>query len=230
MNTIELKEIYLDGRLLNIAAYSNGTRALGPGLRAAVWVQGCPRHCAGCIAPDWLALKPKQMIAPQDLVSLLTVEQIDGLTISGGDPMLQAAGLSEMVRLLREERDLNIICYTGYLYEELLELQDPAVSSLLSMLDVLIDGPYIEALNDDRGIRGSSNQKVIHLTDRLKDYDFHTQKRSLEINVLQGELFSIGVPEKRMKRALEVFSENIRKHKQQNKAAQKPRIKISTKR
>ena len=231
MNGKDIQQLYREGKQLNIAAYSTGTRVLGPGLRAAVWVQGCPRHCSGCIAAEWLAMRPNRLVEPDELASLLLHEPIDGLTLSGGDPMLQAAGLARLVRALRRKKEINVISYTGYLYQELLDMHEPAIDEYLSLIDVLIDGPYMEALNDDRGMRGSSNQQIIHLSDRLKDFDFEYPGRKMEINVRQGEIFAIGVPARNMKMALERASTTIAEtyHKKTPKQA-KARIRISTER
>ncbi|MBE0697352.1 MAG: radical SAM protein, partial [Anaerolineaceae bacterium] len=90
--------------VLNIAAICKGTRSLGPGLRAVVWVQGCPFQCPGCIAPDWIPIHPSHLYSPEQLVDdLLGDPHIQGLTFSGGEPMLQAVGLAFLSRLARKK-------------------------------------------------------------------------------------------------------------------------------
>ena len=105
-------------------------------------------------------------VSEEDLVSKMLRHEFEGVTISGGEPFLQAAALAKTIRLLREKRDAGVIVYTGYTYEELLELNDPGADALLRETDLLIDGPFVEALNDDGGLRGSSNQRAVLLTDR----------------------------------------------------------------
>lgn len=182
-------------KILNIASFSTQTRALGPGLRAVVWVQGCPFHCRGCIAPEWISFQPAMQITPRELVDRLLVADISGLTFSGGEPMEQAAGLAEVARLVKDRREVDIISFTGHRYEQLLRNPpNPGVPELLAQVDVLIDGPFIQALNDGVGLRGSANQRVIHLTSKLKGHDLESCTRNLEITVTNGELALIGIP------------------------------------
>jgi anaerobic ribonucleoside-triphosphate reductase activating protein len=180
---------------LNIAAMVSCTQALGPGKRAAVWVQGCPLNCRGCLAPDWIPFVPATLMTPEQVLERLDVERISGLTFSGGEPMSQAGGLVALARLARQKKDLDLICFTGYRYEQLIKHPpNPEVFELLAEVDVLIDGPFIESLNDSVGLRGSSNQRVIHLTSRLKEYDLESITRRVEINITDGELAFIGIP------------------------------------
>jgi anaerobic ribonucleoside-triphosphate reductase activating protein len=182
-------------RELNIAAITGRTKVLGPGLRAAIWVQGCPLHCRGCIAPGWIPFVPAMRLTPEAILQRLNLDELEGISLSGGEPMLQAAGLAELVRGARQRKDLNIICFTGYRYEQL--VKDPprtGVAELLAQIDVLIDGPYVEALNDSVGLRGSSNQRVIHLTRRLIHHDFESHKRTFDVTIVDGEMSFVGVP------------------------------------
>ena len=75
----------------NLAAFQSQTRALGPGVRAAIWVQGCQLRCRGCIAPDWIPQTEAQLVPVAHLAErILQIPALQGLTISGGEPMLQA--------------------------------------------------------------------------------------------------------------------------------------------
>jgi len=181
--------------LLNIANIAAQTRALGPGTRAAVWVQGCPLHCAGCLAPNWIPFVPANLWTPQEILAQLDLENILGLTFSGGEPMEQAAGLAEVIRLARKKKDLDLICFTGYRYEQL--LKDPpntGVAELLAEIDLLVDGPYVQSMNDSIGLRGSSNQRLIHLTSKLQEHDLESWQRNVEITIHSGEMAFIGIP------------------------------------
>jgi anaerobic ribonucleoside-triphosphate reductase activating protein len=190
--------------ILNVAAVCSATHTLGPGLRAVVWVQGCPFHCQGCVAPDWIPFKPARLVDVEELVDeLLSNPNVSGLTFSGGEPMKQAAGLAAVAQLARQRRELDIICFTGYKLEKLLKLPlDPAVQELLAQVDVLIDGSYIARLNDNKGLRGSSNQRIHHLSLRLKNFDFENTTRQVEMQIADGQILMVGVPPKGMDVAL----------------------------
>ncbi|MBO2454412.1 radical SAM protein [Actinomadura barringtoniae] len=181
--------------MLNVAETCGATRALGPGLRAVVWVQGCPFHCRGCIAPDWIPDRPARHVDVADLADeLLTDPDVEGFTFSGGEPMEQAPALAALIRTARERRALSLICFTGYKLEEL--SAEPEAKALLSEVDVLIDGRYVETKNDDRGLRGSSNQRIHHLSGRLQDTGFHFDDgpRRAEIRLRGDEALMVGVP------------------------------------
>lgn len=139
---------------------------LGPGRRAVLWVQGCSLACAGCLVPrSWPAqsgfLRSVEWLA--DWVEGLP--EIEGLTLSGGEPMEQAAALAVFIKKIRERRDLGVVCYTGYRLEE---LASPSQGELLGQVDLLIDGRYLRAQHDDLLWRGSANQRLIYLTQRYQ--------------------------------------------------------------
>ncbi|MEL5956495.1 4Fe-4S single cluster domain-containing protein [Streptomyces sp. CLV115] len=199
---------------LNVAATRVGTRTLGPGVRSVVWVQGCPFHCAGCLAPEWIPERPARPAHPDDLAAeLLADPRVTGLTLSGGEPMSQAAGLARLVRRARQIRDVSVVCFTGHRLERLrTRPPSPDVPELLAAVDVLIDGTYVAALNDGRGLRGSSNQRVHHLTPRLVDsgYDFEGRARDVEIALDGREALVIGVPPRDFPAAFERAVDTVR--------------------
>lgn len=184
---------------LNIAAYLVDTQALGPGRRSVVWVQGCCFHCKGCIAPDWIPQISNHLVSPEDLAqTLVSNPHIQGLTISGGEPMLQAPALCRLIYAARSIRPIDVICFTGFRYE-VLEKQSklPGVKELLQSIDLLIDGPYIQEMNTGIGLRGSSNQRFIFLTDKLRNQPLESQPRDIEFHVFHGEVIMAGIPPKR---------------------------------
>jgi len=191
--------------MLNVAEVWPATYALGPGLRSVVWVQGCPRSCPGCVSPEWIPQVPAWHVSPESLVPLLLRNpDVDGITFSGGEPMLQAAGLAALAKALRKKREINIICYTGFTYQQLMHSShDSPIHSLLEELDVLIDGPYVASLDDNLGLRGSSNQKVYYLSDRLCGYDFETQQRTMEIHIENDYIMMVGVPSGNVMKTIE---------------------------
>jgi anaerobic ribonucleoside-triphosphate reductase activating protein len=196
--------------ILNIANIATHTHALGPGARAAIWVQGCPLHCSGCLAPNWIPFVPASQFTPEEIINKLDFEGITGMTFSGGEPMEQAGGLAVLIRLARQRKDLDLICFTGYRYEHLLKNPpNKGIPELLAQVDVLVDGPFVQSLNDSIGLRGSSNQRVIHLTSKLKGYELETQKREVEITITNGELAFIGIPTPNVLDAIESANANI---------------------
>jgi len=191
--------------LLNLAAFHPNAHVLGPGNRAAIWVQGCPFNCKGCIAPDWIPDKLATLVDPLILAdTILKLPHLGGITISGGEPMTQAEPLFRLVERIRYINDLNVIIFSGYRYENLVDAPPgPFVHKLLENIDVLIDGLYIERLNNGKGLRGSTNQRFIHLTDRLKDYDFENIPRKVEVHLSDGEAFLVGVPDSKVLNAFQ---------------------------
>ena len=173
---------------INLASIRLCTESEGPGKRTAVWVQGCQRRCPGCCNPHMQEIRKNKIIDTEDLVNLIRTAKekysIEGVTFLGGEPILQAEGLSYIAQWCRNN-NLSVIVFTGYLYNELLEMENYHVLKLLQFTDVLIDGPFIENLYDtERDWIGSSNQKVYFLTNFYNpDIEYGTHTRSMEINI-----------------------------------------------
>lgn len=183
--------------LLNIAEICPATHTLGPGQRFVVWVQGCCFRCQNCVAPNWIPQKQAHLVEPQQLAeAVLSTPRTEGLTISGGEPMLQATAIAELLAHIRTNSDLSIICFTGFTLTQLQAKSDEAINRVLSLIDVLIDGQYIPELDDNKGWRGSSNQVVHFLTPRhlAETYLFTERKRDVEIHMLTGAALMVGVP------------------------------------
>lgn len=148
---------------MNVARILYPVQVLGPGKRVGIWVAGCSRGCKGCSNPELWEQKPEYEISVDQLVSLIENlaqdHEIDGFTISGGEPMNQA---KELARLLRSLHALSsdVLIYTGYNIEELWEKHNTDIDEVLKSIAVLIDGEYIEELNNNILLRGSSNQRV----------------------------------------------------------------------
>ena len=142
---------------------------LGPGIRAVIWVQGCPFQCPGCLVPESWSEDGGYEESSESLAQWVMEQKgIDGLTLSGGEPMLQAKALANLVDIVRDNADMGVICYTGYNIEHIIHNGNQDQHALLSKLDMLIDGAYIREKHADLLWRGSSNQRLIALTDRYK--------------------------------------------------------------
>ena len=166
---------------------------LGPGKRIGIWFCGCPRRCKGCISPELWEINEKYHTSPQNVYSLILKineqYQIDGFTISGGDPFYQFEELRSLIDLI-SSLSHDILVYTGYSYEDIKNRD-------LSGIGVLIDGEYIEEQNNNSPLRGSDNQRIIILNNELQDrYDEYLKHTENKIqNFTSGNLFvSVGIP------------------------------------
>lgn len=144
---------------------------------------------------------PYKEYAPADLSEIfLKVADTEGITISGGEPFLQSEGLATMLDCIKTKRDYGVIIYTGFLKEELEKNSDSGVQRLLQHIDILIDGHYVQELDDGKPYRGSSNQKIHLITDRYRsifnDYYYGTDKRNIEIDIDKENVYMVGVPSK----------------------------------
>ena len=134
----------------------------GPGLRFTVFTQGCPHHCPGCHNPGTHDPAGGHEVTVEELARQMAGNPLtDGLTLSGGEPFLQAEDCAALARLAHE-RGLNVWTYTGYTYERLISGEVPGAMDLLAQTDVLVDGPFVEAQKSYAALfRGSTNQRLI---------------------------------------------------------------------
>lgn len=171
--------------------------SLGPGKRIAVWVVGCTHQCEGCSNPELWKATNQQPVSPSQLftaISQIAVRfPVEGVTITGGEPMDQAEELLELVRMLKTITN-DILVYTGYLHKQL--LQSEIHRAVLDEIAVLVDGPYVKALNCSLPMRGSSNQQILlfdlAFEDRYKAY-LNTDKRRIQNFYFADESVSVGI-------------------------------------
>jgi len=182
-------------RELVVGRIVDGTRVLGPGLRAVVWVHGCPLRCVGCVAPEDLPFEGGErwnVAALAERFSALPAE-VTGLTLSGGEPMAQAGALTALVDRLRADRDWSIMAFSGFTLGWLRRRGDAQQRALLDRLDILVDGTYVAARHADLLWRGSANQRLHFLTARHR-MPAVDRSAGLEINVSASSVDWIGVP------------------------------------
>lgn len=150
---------------LRISGIADDSIVDGTGIRFTIFTQGCLHNCKGCHNPQTHSPDGGYVVDTDDLFAQISENiLLDGVTFSGGEPMLQAEPLVELAKRIKRELHLNLIIYTGYTYEELLAMQDENVNALLDLADVLIDGRYIDSKRDLSLLyRGSSNQRIIKL-------------------------------------------------------------------
>ena len=136
----------------------------GEGIRTVIWTQGCPHHCPFCHNPETHSYQGGFLLDVNMVEKKIdTLVGQDGITFSGGDPMEQPLACAEIARYCHE-KNLNVWCYTGYTFEQLLEKSKkiPEIMDFLSQIDVLVDGKFIFAEKSyDVVFRGSKNQRLI---------------------------------------------------------------------
>ena len=142
-----------------------GTSVDGIGLRTSLYCAGCEHHCAGCHNPQSWSADGGDCVAVEELFREIVDDDMN-VTFTGGDPMLHPEGFIELARMIKERTDKTIWCYTGYLFEEL--LQHPLRRELVELCDVIVDGRYVEAERDlSLHFRGSRNQRIIDVAKSL---------------------------------------------------------------
>ena len=183
---------------MNIRLYDikDGITKLGPGLRFGIWTPGCTRHCHGCMTPDSQPLDKGYLMAVEDLAAKIISSGRTEITISGGEPFLQAKQLTKLIDIIQEDIDLGVIIYTGFTHEELVQSSNDDFLKLLDKCDLLVDGAYDESLNDGKNLRGSSNQRAIPLTERYKEFsaEYGTKPAEVEFFFQEEKVSMVGVP------------------------------------
>lgn len=162
---------------LYVYKFLPSTQVEGPGERACIYVQGCSIRCKGCITPQsWQ--KGIQKVNVKDIAeTILQGPEIEGVTFSGGEPFEQAKALAKLGNILKNE-GLSVVTFTGHVLEDIVKSSDVDWHGLLSVTDLLIDGPYMsDKLDLKRPWVGSSNQRYHFLT----EYYQHIQSNINEI-------------------------------------------------
>lgn len=139
----------------------------GEGIRFTIFVQGCPHHCKGCHNPGTHDFNGGRIVDTDELILKFSrAKLINGITLTGGEPVCQISAVTELAKAAKEN-NLNVWCYTGYTYEELLNATEN--KNFLNYVDVLVDGPFIESQRDlTMPFCGSKNQRLIDIPKTLK--------------------------------------------------------------
>lgn len=149
---------------LRVAGFLDDSLVNGDGLRTVIFVSGCSHNCPGCQNIEMQSHQYGEEIDIEDIFNRIKDNVIvRGVTFSGGEPMEQAEVLCELAEKIKSI-GLNLWCYTGYTYEQILEDEDEYKKKLLNYVDVLVDGPYMEELKEGASkYTGSSNQRIMRL-------------------------------------------------------------------
>lgn len=154
--------------MLRVIDISEGTSVDGPGLRTSIYFSGCNHHCEGCHNPQSWDPKAGREVSIEELLKVIDFNDFN-VTFSGGDPLFQAEEVTELARRIKSELNKNIWCYTGYLWENIID--DERFLPLLKTIDVLVDSPFILSQRDiELRFRGSSNQRIIDVQKSLKTH------------------------------------------------------------
>ena len=169
---------------INLHNFLERSTENGPGTRAVIWVQGCTLHCPGCFNPDTHAQEPRQLVSVEELAArILKISGIEGITISGGEPFLQAKPLVQLGELLHTH-DLGLVVFSGFTFEQLTQARKKDWNALLAVTDSLIAGPFMQEFACNLALRGSRNQTLHFLSDR-----YLPLKAQLEADSNSIELF-----------------------------------------
>lgn len=154
---------------LRISGIENDSIVDGPGLRLTVFTQGCPHHCPGCHNPQTHSFKGgKKVWVSKVIKEIAESPLIYGVTFSGGEPFMQAKTLIPIARFVKAQ-GLEMACYTGFLFEELLADKVPFARELLNYIDILIDGKFVLSQKSmDLKYKGSKNQRTIDVQKSLE--------------------------------------------------------------
>lgn len=186
-------ELYLD-------RVYHPVETLGPGSRVGIWTSGCSRRCPGCANPELQDRNELLHVSTSRLAGVLAhialERQCHRLTVTGGEPLEQAPALSALLAEVRPFFD-DVLVYTGFRLEEIPRaIGEAEWNALRPNIDAIVDGPYVEALNDGAcALRGSSNQRIVVLNDNLRRaYDEAAAgPRRVQNAVFGSRAISIGI-------------------------------------
>ena len=174
---------------LNVAKRIPCTSVEGPGLRYALWVQGCDIDCPGCCNQELLPFVRRQVISSTEIIAEIElareIHAIEGVTFLGGEPAYQAKALAEIAQFCKLQ-DLSVMLFTGFRLDQLRRRALPGVEQLLAHADVVVDGPFVAGkLDTQRNWVGSENQRFHYLSQRY-DPSIETSDRDLDWRRVHG--------------------------------------------
>ena len=176
---------------MNIRGYCL-SKVNGPGNRFVLWTQGCSKGCKECFNPETWSTNVYKELSPTQIFELIKNFEVDGVTISGGDPLEQEDELLELLMLISTIRlRKGVILFSGFTRAEI--SRDPIREECLRYVDVLIDGRYEKNLKVDFSLRGSSNQEFYFFSNKISS-DELSFDQEIEISSLEGDIMMTGFP------------------------------------
>ncbi|MEW6418558.1 MAG: 4Fe-4S single cluster domain-containing protein [Nitrospirota bacterium] len=178
---------------LRVHSYLACSYANGPSKRAVIWLQGCSKMCRGCFNPSLKDIKGGNKIAVKDILKwLISLKDIEGISISGGEPTSQMPALLTLLKAVRKKTCLSVLVFSGYTIRKIQSM--PGGNELISLTDVLLDGPYDPEQSNPPGVWPSSkNQKMHFLTRRYSISDFSNLPICEVIITQKGEVLQSGL-------------------------------------
>lgn len=165
---------------IKISGAINDSTVDGPGIRYVLFMQGCPHDCEGCHNPQTHSINAGREVSVNDILSDIKSNPfLTGVTFSGGEPFLQAKELIPLAKAIKEDLKLNLIIYSGWTFEELIENANShsEVLELLSYGDILVDGRFIlRKKNMLLLFKGSGNQRALDIKKSIYN------KKAIELN------------------------------------------------
>lgn len=153
---------------LSILNVIEDTTVDGPGFRTAIYATGCSQRCPGCHNPESWDISRGTQVPIDVLLEKVLADDFANVTFSGGDPLFQPEGFTELAKGIKKQSRKNIWCYTGFTFETILKNKKQA--ALLPFIDVLVDGRFEESLrNESLLFRGSRNQRLIDVQSSLRE-------------------------------------------------------------
>ena len=142
----------------------------GPGLRMTIFTQGCPHNCEGCHNPQTHDFKGGYISHPENILKAIDEDPLlRGVTFSGGEPFMQPEALAQLAEEIHK-RGLDVLTYTGFTFEQIIDSGDDRKLALLKQTDYLVDGKFVLALRSlELHFRGSSNQRIIAVKRSLEE-------------------------------------------------------------
>jgi anaerobic ribonucleoside-triphosphate reductase activating protein len=176
---------------MNIRGYCL-SKVNGPGVRFVLWTQGCSKGCSECFNPETWSTNIYKELSPTQIFELIKNFEVDGVTISGGDPLEQEDELLELLMLLSTMRLWKgVILFSGFTRAEI--SSNFIREQCLKYIDVLVDGRYEKNLKIDFSLRGSSNQEFYFFSNKILSDELHFDQE-IEISSLEGDIMMTGFP------------------------------------
>ena len=182
---------------MNIHNYIETSKANGPGCRFVIWTQGCSIRCDGCFNPSTHEFSTNKEVKTSEIVDLiLSCDNIEGITISGGEPLDQFEEVLQLVKEVKKKTNLSIVIYSGYESTEILGTFPK--KKIIDYIDVLISGKFKKNNVSKLGNIGSANQKHIFITDRYNINDFMSLNCIEYLVSDDGTIHKTGFPTQRV--------------------------------